>query len=1067
MIEKLIEKASDNRLMVLIFVALGLAWGVYAIKNVNLDAIPDLSDVQVIILTEWPGRSPDLVEDQVTYPIVTSMLAVPKAKVVRGMSFFGLSFVYILFEDDTDMYWARSRVLEYMTEIQATLPEGANANLGPDATGVGWVYQYALVDRSGNNSLDELRSLQDWTLRYLLESVPGVAEVASVGGFVKQYQIVVEPESLEAHKVAISEIGRAVRSSNNDVGGRVIEMSGKEFFIRGRGYIKNLDDVRNIMVKTGPDGTPVTVGDLAQVRFGPDMRRGAADLNGEGEVVGGIVVMRYGENALEVIERVKERLKDIEKGLPPGVEIVETYDRSELINRSIDTLTDTLLVEMIVVSAIIILFLLHVPSALVAIIMMPIAVILAFIPMYHMGITSNIMSLGGIAIAIGAMVDAAVVLIENAHKRIERDTSHKTRAEVITDAAKEVGRPIFYSLIIITVSFLPVFALQAQEGRLFKPLAYTKTFSMFFAAVLSITLVPTLMGLFVRGKIKPESKNPVNRFLIRVYSPVSRFFLKMRWPAIIGALLIMMGTVPVYMSLGSEFMPPLNEGSILYMPTTPPGISIGEAKKLLKTQDMILSEAPEVKSVFGKVGRAKTATDPAPLSMVETTIVLKPRSEWRHKERWYSSWAPDFLKSVLRHFWPDHISREELINDMDERMQFPGVVNAWTMPIKGRIDMLTTGIKTPVGIKVIGPDLEVIERIGKDIENTLPSLEGTRSVFAERVTGGYFVDIIPKREVISRYGLTVEKVENIIRTAVGGMNIDHTVEGRERYPVNIRYPRAYRSSPEALEAIRVSTPSGAQAPLGQLADIKMVTGPPVIKNENGQLTGWVYVDFDTSAVDVGTYVQRAKKTVEQNVDTPPGYFLQWTGQYEFLQRMRARMKVVLPITALVVVLLLYFNFRQVIPTLIVVATVWFALVGGVWLMFALGYNMSVAVWVGIIALLGVSAETGVVMLVYLDDAYRRHGGANIRDRETLKKAVAEGSVMRVRPLIMTVVTTIIALLPLLWSTGAGADVMKRIAAPMIGGLVTSMVLTLLIIPVIYFIWKSASMRRRLRKESES
>jgi len=1063
LIEKLIEKASGNKLLVMVFVAMGIMWGVYAIRNIPLDAIPDLSDVQVIILTEWPGRSPDLVEDQVTYPIVTSMLAVPKVKVVRGMSFFGLSFVYILFEDGTDMYWARSRVLEYMTEVQSELPEGAKASLGPDATGVGWVYQYALADRSGNHSLDELRSLQDWTIRYLLESVPGVAEVASVGGFVRQYQIVVDPESLEAHRVAISDIARAVRSSNNDVGGRVIEMSGKEFFIRGRGYIKNLDDIRNIMVKTGPDGTPVTVGDLAQVRFGPDIRRGAADLNGEGEVVGGIVVMRHGENALKVIERVKERLKDIEKGLPPGVEIVETYDRSELIKRSIDTLTGTLTEEMIVVSVIIILFLLHVPSALVAIIMLPIAVLLAFIPMYHMGITSNIMSLGGIAIAIGAMVDAAVVLIENAHKRIERAAGDKTRAEIITNAAKEVGRPIFYSLIIITVSFLPVFALQAQEGRLFKPLAYTKTFSMFFAAVLSITLVPALMGFFVRGKIKSENENPVSRLLIRVYAPLARFFLKIRWPAIAVAVLIMLGTVPVYMSLGSEFMPPLNEGSILYMPTTPPGISIEEAKKLLQTQDMILSDVPEVKSVFGKVGRAESATDPAPLNMVETTILLKPKSQWRHSDRWYSSWAPEFVKKALRRFWPERITWKELISDLDRRMQFPGVVNAWTMPIKTRIDMLTTGIKTPVGIKIIGPDLEVIERIGMEIESALPSLEGTRSVYAERVTGGYFIDIIPNREVISRYGLTVEKVENVIQTAVGGMNIDYTVEGRERYPINIRYPRDYRSSPEALEAVRVSTPTGAQVPLGQLADISMVTGPPVIKNENGQLTGWVYVDLDTSAVDVGTYVERAKKAVEENVETPPGYFLQWTGQYEFLERMRARMKVLLPVTALLVLLLLYFNFRQLIPTLIVVTGVWFALVGSFWLMFALGYNMSVAVWVGIIALLGVAAETGVVMLVYLDEYYEEYGGDAINDESVLKKAVLDGSVQRVRPKMMTVTTTVIALLPLLWSTGAGADVMKRIAAPMIGGLITSTVLTLLIIPAVYFIWKSAAMKRRLRK----
>ena len=1044
MIEKLIEFSARNRFVVLImllFVALG---GLWAMANIPLDAIPDLSDVQVIIFTEWPGRSPDLVEDQVSYPIITAMLSAPRVKVVRGYSYFGLSFVNVIFEDGTDIYWARSRVLEYMSKFSAQLPEGVTPTLGPDATGVGWVYQYALVDTSGQNDLADLRTFQDWYLKYWLESVPGVAEVAGVGGFQRQYQVRLDPNRLLAYNIPISSVVAAIRRSNNDVGGRSIEFSGREYFVRGRGYIDEIGDLEQVVVSVDAEsGTPVRLRDIADVGFGPEMRRGIAELDGEGEVVGGIVVMRYGENALRTIERVKAKIEEIRPGLPEGVEIREVYDRSELIEASIDTLRDTLLEESIIVSLVIVLFLLHVRSALVAIITLPMAIIISFIPMYFFGISSNIMSLGGIAIAIGAMVDAAVVLIENAHRKLDRYRGQKSRIEIIIEAAKEVGRPIFFSLLIITISFLPVFTLEAQEGRLFKPLAYTKTFAMFFAAMLSVTLAPALMVLLIRGRIMPERRNPISVALRWVFDPVTRFVIRFRWWVLALAAAAVAVTVPVYFQLGSEFMPPLNEGSILYMPTTLPGISITEAGRLLHAQDRILAGVPEIRSVFGKIGRAETSTDPAPLLMVETTIMLRPEEEWR-----------------------PGMTYERLIRELDGLMQFPGVTNAWTMPIKGRIDMLTTGIKTPVGIKVFGNDLAEIDRIAARIRAVLTPLPGTRSVYSEWVTGGYFLDFTPRRDEIGRYGLNVEDVEEIVETAIGGRNVDFTIEGRERYGINVRYAADYRDNIDELGRVLVPTPTGAQVPIGQLADIRFETGPPVVKDENGSLSGWVYVDIDESQTDLGSYVERAKAAVAAEVEFPEGYYPMWTGQYEFMLRIGERLKIVVPITLLLIVFLLYLNFRSFPETLIVLLSLPFAMVGGVWLMYLLDYNLSIAVWVGVIALLGVAAETGVVMIVYLDEAYnRRLAEGRMRNRRDLYEAVREGAGQRVRPKLMTVATTIFGLLPLMWSAGAGADVMKRIAAPMVGGLLTSLVLTLLIFPALYTIWKGFELRRAMRESA--
>jgi Cu(I)/Ag(I) efflux system membrane protein CusA/SilA len=1083
MIENIIAWCSRNRFFVFLGTLFAIVWGLWALNNIPLDAIPDLSDVQVIVFTEWSGRSPDLVEDQITYPIVTSMIAAPKVKVVRGYSFFGLSFVYIIFEDGTDIYWARSRTLEYLSKITGNLPEGVNPSLGPDATGVGWVFEYALIDTTGQNSLADLRTFQDWYLRYWLEAVPGVAEVASVGGFVRQYQVEVDPDALLAYDLPLHQVIMAIQRSNNDVGGRVLEMGGTEYFVRGRGYIRSLEDVENIAVGVDKGGVPILVKNVASVHFGPDIRRGAAELDGMGEVVGGIVVMRYGENALSVIDRVKEKIEEVRPSLPPGVELVTTYDRSGLIHHSIETLTHKLIEEMIVVSLIILLFLWHFRSALVPIVTLPIAALLSFIPMYHLGLSSNIMSLGGIAIAIGAMVDAAVIMVENAHKRLEQweEGGRKEPLNgVLLKATQEVGRPLFFSLLVIAVSFMPVFTLEAQEGRLFKPLAFTKNFSMFFAALLAVTLVPVLMQIFVRpakglrkgprwlrtplnfivaGTIHSEEKHPVSRILFRIYEPVLAFLLRWRVATILVAALVILTTIPVFQRLGSEFMPPLNEGDILYMPTTLPGISIEEARGWLQAQDQVIKSFPEVLSVFGKIGRARTPTDPAPLSMVETVVRLKPMDEWPdwYHERWYSASAPDWLKPVLGVVWPEMKPRtwEELIEDLDRTMRFPGTTNAWTMPIKTRIDMLTTGIRTPIGIKVYGPDLGTIQKIGEHIEAILPQVEGTRSVYAERVTGGYFLDFDIRRDEIARYGLQVADVEDIIETAVGGKNVTMTVEGRERYPVNIRYPRELRDDLEKLRRVLVATPTGAQVPIGQLADIHIETGPPSIKDENGMLTGWIYVDLTTDR-DIGSYVEEAKALIAEQVDIPAGYYLEWSGQFEYMQRAKERLMLVLPLTVLIIFVLLYMNTRSVVKTSIVFLAVPFSIVGAVWLLYLLGYNMSIAVWVGIIALAGVDAETGVIMLLYLDLSYHdwiRKG--KMRTLEDLEESVMHGAVMRIRPKMMTVGALLIGLLPIMWAGAgqAGADVMKRIAAPMVGGITTSFLMELLVYPAIFTIWK--------------
>ena len=1062
MVERIIEFSAKNRFLVLLFVGFAVLAGVWSMQTMPLDAIPDLSDVQVIIFTEWKGRSPDLVEDQITYPLVTAMLAAPKATVVRGYSFFGLSFVYVLFEDNTDIYWARSRVLEYLNSIQGDLPNGVTPRLGPDATGVGWGFQYALVDRTGQTDLQELRSFQDFYLRYWLQSVDGVSEVASVGGFEKQYQIEIDPNRLVAYNVPISKVISAVRRSNNDVGGRTMEFSGREYFVRGRGYIASVDDLRKVVIHTSARGTPVLLRDVAKVHIGPDMRRGIAELDGEGEVVGGIVVVRFGENVLDVIERVKEKLAEVETSLPPGVEVVTVYDRSDLINRSIETLKRTLVEEAIIVAIVIIIFLLHFRSALVAIIILPVAVIIAFIPFKILGLSSNIMSLGGIAIAIGAMVDAACVLIENAHKRLEDAPPDADRVPIIIDAAKEVGKPIFFSLLVITVSFLPIFTLEAQEGRLFKPLAFTKTFAMFFAALLSITLAPVLMVLFIRtGRIWHESVHPISKRIQRVYRPWVAMLMRRRLLSIILALVFVFSSVPIFFRLGSEFMPPLNEGDMLYMPTTLPGVSVTEAANVLQVQDRIIKKFPEVETVFGKVGRADTSTDPAPMSMVETTIMLKDERDWRkvHQNRWYSSWTPEFMKKGLRLIWPEErpITWDELANELDNAMKLPGWTNSWTMPIKTRIDMLTTGIRTPIGIKIFGPDLKTIEEIGIKLEGVLDKVDGTRSVYAERVTGGYYIDFVPDREAAARYGLTVEDVMQIVETAIGGMNIDTTIEGRERYKINVRYGRELRDDLEELKRVQVPTPSGAQVPIIQLAEIQVLTGPPVIKNEDGSLTGWVYVDVDTGARDIGSYVVDAKAAVAENMEVPSGYYLKWTGQYEFMERIRDKLRIVVPVTLVLIVVMLFLNFGSIGQTLIVLLSIPFALTGSIWTLYFLDYNLSIAVWVGMIALAGVAAETGVMMIVYLDQAYNRFKAeGRMKTQHDLFAAITYGAVQRVRPKLMTVTTTILGLTPIMFAHGAGADVMQRIAAPMIGGLISSTILTLEIIPAIYSLYRQRS-----------
>jgi Cu(I)/Ag(I) efflux system membrane protein CusA/SilA len=1081
MINRIIEFSAKNKFIVFLLVAAAGILGWWSMRQMPLDAIPDLSDTQVIVYSRW-DRSPDIVEDQVTYPIVTAMLGAPKVKAVRGFSDFGYSFVYVIFEDGTDIYWARSRTLEYLSPVLPRLPQGVRTELGPDATGLGWVFQYALVDTSGKHSLADLRSYQDWYLRYYLKAVPGVAEIAPIGGFSRQYQVNVDPNRLQAYGIPIARVVEAVRGGNSDVGGRLIEFGGTEYMVRGKGYVRSIRDLENIVLTASESGTPIRVKDIGQVALGPDIRRGVSDLDGTGDVVSGIVVMRQGENALTVIERVKAKLKEIEPGLPPGVKVVPIYDRSDLIRRAIDNLQSTLIEIMITVALVILLFLWHIPSAIIPIITIPVAVLISFIPFHLMGLTANIMSLGGIAIAVGALVDAAIVVVEQTHKKLEewqRSDRSEAYQSVIVRAVKEVGGPSFFALLVIAVSFLPVLTLEAQEGRLFKPLAYTKTLAMVVAALLAITLDPALRLLFTRlhpfafrprwlcrtantalvGTIHPEEKHPVSRVLMRVYEPVATWALTWKWTVIGGACALVVITIPVYQRLGSEFMPPLDEGALFYMPSTMPGISIGEAQKLLQVTDRILKQFPEVDRVLGKAGRAETPTDPAPLSMLETVITLKPKSEWRKVDTWYSAWAPGWARAVFRHITPDHLSTEELVSRLNQALQIPGVSNAWTMPIKARIDMLTTGVRTPVGLKVSGADLKAIEEVGAQIEALLPQVPGTRSVFAERTGAGFFLDIEWNREALARYGLSIDEAQAAVSNAIGGENVTTTIEGRERYPVNVRYLRDFRSDFGALGRVLVAASGGQrQIPLAQLATIRAASGPSMIRNEDGLLTGYVYVDL--AGRDPESYIQEADRLLRDKVKLQPGYAFAWSGQYEAMQRVKSRLAVVVPLTLLLVFLLLYMNTRSVTKTCIVALAVPFSAVGAVWFLYLLGYNMSVGVWVGLIALLGVDAETGVFMLLYLDLAYekaKREG--RLRSLADLQRAILEGAVRRLRPKFMTVATTFLGLVPIMWAVGTGSDVMKRIAAPLIGGILTSFVLELVVYPPIYQIWRWREVKR--------
>ncbi|GJL78873.1 MAG: cation transporter [Nitrospinaceae bacterium] len=1025
MLKKIIALSLKNRFLVILGTLFVIAWGTYSMLKTPLDAIPDLSDVQVIIFTKYPGQAPQIVEDQITYPLTTAMLSVPFAKVVRGYSFFGLSFVYIIFDDGTDMYWARSRVLEQLNFVTGRLPSGVNPSLGPDATGVGWVYEYALVDRSGKHDLAQLRSLQDWYLRYELQTVPGVSEVASIGGYVKQYQVEVDPNKLIAYNIPLHKIIMAIKRSNNDVGGRLLEMSETEFMVRGLGYIKNLEDIKEIAIGVDDKGTPLKIRDIANVQFGPELRRGLVDLNGEGEVAAGVVIMRYGENALDVINGVKQKLETLKAGLPEGVEIVTVYDRSALIHRAIETLKKTLIEESLIVALICFIFLLHVRSCLAAIVTLPIGILMAFIVMKLQGLNSNIMSLGGIAIAIGAMVDGALVMVENAHKHLEQFRGKKDHWQIIYEAAAEVGPPIFFSLLIITVSFLPVFTLQAQEGRLFSPLAFTKTYAMAAGAILSITLIPVLMGYFVRGRIVPEKKNPVIWILTFLYQPVIWLVLRMKAGIILIAILVVMITIIPLKKLGTEFMPPLNEGDILYMPTTLPGISITKAKELLQQTDKIIRKFPEVHHVFGKIGRAETATDPAPLSMIETTIMLKPEDQWR-----------------------SGMTVKKLIDEMNAAIQFPGVTNAWTMPIKTRIDMLSTGIKTPVGIKIAGDDLNTLQKLGEEIESVVSNIPGTLSVFSERVVGGNYLDFEIDRKEAARYGLTLGDVQDVIQTAIGGMNITTTIEGLERYPVNLRYSRDLRDDLNKLQRVLIPTPLGQQIPMAQVAKINIKKGPPAIKTENARLNAWIYIDLKD--IDVGTYVENAKQVLAKEVSLPPGVSLFWSGQYEYLERAKIRLKLVIPFTLLLIFLLLYFNFQNITESLIVMLSLPFSLVGGIWYIYYLQYELSVAVVVGFIAVAGLAAEIGVLVLVYIDHEFQgkmKNGGIN--NLQDLRDVVFRGTSERIRPILMAVSATFAGLLPIMWGSGTGSEVMKRIAAPMVGGMISATLLCLIVIPAIY------------------
>ncbi|GIK61869.1 MAG: cation transporter [Ignavibacteriota bacterium] len=1045
-IAKLIEWSINNKVMVIILTTALIFAGIWAVANTPIDALPDLSDVQVIILTEYPGQGPRIVEDQVTYPLTTKMLSVPYAKDVRGYSMFGYSMVYIIFEDGTDIYWARSRVLEYLSGLKGALPDGVSPQIGPDATGLGWVYQYVL--QSDKKDLQELRSIQDFFLKYELTSIPGVAEVASIGGYVKQYQVNVDPTKLASYNIPLQKVKMAIQRSNNDVGGRLMEMGEMEYMVRGLGYIKNEEDLKNISIGVSPNtGSPIYLRDVASIGIGPELRRGLAEWNGEGETVGGIIIIRFGENALAVIDKVKERLEELKKSLPPDVKILPAYDRSTLINSAIDNLKMTLTEETIIVALIIIAFLLHFRSSFVAIFTLPTAVLVSFLIMKLQGINANIMSLGGIAIAIGAMVDASIILVENAASHMSEDQDKPKEKQrphwnIIMESAKEVGPSIFYSLLVITVSFLPVFTLEQQEGRLFKPLAFTKTYAMGAAAILAVTIVPVLLGYFVRGKMRKEEDNPITRFLVKLYHPVVDFVMKRRYWVMGTALAVILVTIIPFTKIGSEFMPPLYEGDLLYMPTTLPGVSITKAREILQQTDKIIASFPEVETVFGKIGRAETATDPAPLTMIETTIQLKPKDQWR-----------------------EGMTPEKLIEELNNAVQISGLTNAWTMPIKTRIDMLSTGIKTPVGIKIAGPDLNILQDLGKQVEEVIKTVPGTRSAYAERSVGGNYVDFNIDREAIARYGLNIQDVQDVFMSAVGGMNITKTVEEIERYPVNLRYQRDYRENIESLKRVLVPIPGGGNIPLEELGNIEVVKGPPMIKSENARPNTWVFVDLTVS--DIGSFIEDAKSAIDKHITLPPGYSIKWSGQYEYMERASAHLSLVIPLTLLIVIVLLYMNTKSMLKTGIVLLALPFSLVGAIWFLYLAGFNLSVAVWVGIIALLGVDAETGVVMLLYLDISYEKFKkNGLLKTMADLKESIFEGAVKRVRPKMMTVLTTMLGLLPILIGVGVGSDTMKRIAAPMVGGILTSFIMELTVYPAIFYALKRREVRKMWKEQEQ-
>jgi len=1091
MINRIIGFSVRNKFLVFAFVAAACIWGAWSMMHLPLDATPDLSETQVIILSRW-DRSPDIIEDQVTYPIISAMTGAPKVRTVRGISDFGFSYVYVIFDEGTDIYWARSRTLEYLSGVTSRLPQGVKTELGPDATGLGWVFQYVLRDTSGKHSLAELRSYQDWYLKYYLKAIPGVAEVASLGGFTQQYQINVDPNRLRSYGIPISKIAEAVQSGNSETGARLLEFGGAEYMIRGRGYVKSPKDLEDIVL-ANEKGTPIRIKDVGEVVLGPDIRRGAADLDGAGEVVSGIVIMREGSNALDVIERVKARIKEIEPGMPEGVKVVPVYDRSELIHRSISNARSTLIEVIVTVVIIILIFLWHFPSAVIPVVTIPVAILITFIPLQYTGMSINIMSLAGLAIACGELVDAAIVVVEQTHKKLElyeRSGQSFRYDEVILEAVKEVAGPTFFALLVIAVAFLPVLVLEGQEGKLFRPLAYTKNFAMLVAAVLALTLDPALRLLLVRrprklgleqgwikaffssllgGKIQPEEKHPITGPLMRIYDPVVRWTLRWKAQVIAGALVLVVLTIPLFWLLGSEFMPPLEEGSLLYMPTTMPGISIGESQRLLQATDGILKSFPEVDHVLGKTGRADTATDPAPLSMLETVIVLKPHSAWRRTHTWYSSWAPDFVLPMLRHITPDHISEQELVAEMNRALKIPGLSNYWTMPIRGRIEMLTTGIRTPVGLKIQGNDIQKIQEIGRQVEGVLSGVPGTRSVFAERTGDGYFLDVTWDRNALASFGLSVEDAQNALSTAVGGENVSTTVEGRERYPINVRYKRDFRSDLDALGKVLVPASGDKQIPISELATLRMLNGPAMIRNEDGLLTGYVFVDV--AGRSPGDYVAQARNELQKKLQLPTGYSVFWSGQYESAERVRQRLMLVVPITVAIILFLLYANTKSVAKTAIIILAVPFSAVGALWLVYLLGYNMSIAVWVGIIALLGIDAETGVFMLLYLDLAYEKALREHARlSRAQLYEAIVEGAAKRLRPKFMTFATMSVGLIPILWSTGAGSEIMKRIAAPMVGGIVTSFILELLVYPAIYAFWREGSLNadaEPAREESNS